>query len=195
MKRQHDHGTPDRRGVSSSLSASCWRHSAGSIHAESVPNGIAFSEFKGYEAWQVIAPSQPDDDGGCGSSPAPGCIKAVLGNPVMIKAYSDGIPANGKAVPDGAAMAKVEWAKKHKPAPPYAVTVPGPLIEVSFMVKDSKRFPGTNGWGYATFRYDAASGKWKPFGDTPAFANTCPRMPHDCESPRLRLHQLRSKVR
>jgi hypothetical protein len=51
-----------------------------------VPNGIAFSEFKGYEAWQVIAPSQPDNEGGCGSSPAPGCIKAVLGNPVMIKA-------------------------------------------------------------------------------------------------------------
>ena len=27
----------------------------------------------------------------------------------MIKAYSDGIPANGKPVPDGAAMAKIEW--------------------------------------------------------------------------------------
>jgi hypothetical protein len=50
-----------------------------------VPNGIAFSEFKGYETWQVIAPSQPDNEGGCGSSPAPGCIKAVLGNPVMIR--------------------------------------------------------------------------------------------------------------
>ena len=143
-----------------------------------VPNGIAFSEFKGYEAWQVIAPSQPDNEGGCGSSPAPGCIKAVLGNPVMIKAYNDGIPANGKAVPDGAMMAKVEWAKKHKSAPPYAVTEPGPLIEVSFMVKDSKRFPSTNGWGYATFRHDAASGTWKAFGDTPAFANTC----HACHT-------------
>ena len=39
------------------------------------PNGIAFSEFKGYEAWQMIASSQPDDAGGCGSTPAPGCIK------------------------------------------------------------------------------------------------------------------------
>ena len=34
------------------------------------PNGIAFSEFKGYEAWQLIAPSQPDNGGGCGSTPA-----------------------------------------------------------------------------------------------------------------------------
>lgn len=142
------------------------------------PNGIAFSEFKGYETWQVIAPSQPDDAGGCGSAPAPGCIKAILGNPVMIKAHSDGTPANGKAVPDGAMMAKVEWAKKREPGPPYAVTVPGPLIEVSFMVKDSKRFPDTNGWGYATFRHDAASRTWRAFGDSPSFANTC----HACHT-------------
>src|SRR5687768_14211954 len=66
------------------------------------PNGIAFSEFKGYEAWQLIAPSQPNTAGGCGSSPAPGCIKAILGNPAMIKAHKDGIPASGKPVPDGA---------------------------------------------------------------------------------------------
>ena len=142
------------------------------------PNGIAFSEFKGYETWQVIAPSQPDDAGGCGSSPAPGCIKAILGNPTMIRAYNDGIPANGKPVPDGAMMAKVEWAKKRHPAPPYAVTVTGPLIEVGFMVKDSKRFPGTNGWGYATFRHDPASDNWTPFGDSAAFANTC----HACHT-------------
>jgi hypothetical protein len=42
------------------------------------PNGIEFGEFKGYEAWQVIAPSQPDDAGGCGSSPAPGCVSRRL---------------------------------------------------------------------------------------------------------------------
>ena len=105
------------------------------------PNGITFSEFEGYEAWQVIAPSQPDDPGGCGSAPPPGCIKAVLGNPAMIKAYHDGISDNGKPVPDGAVMAKVEWAKKYAATPPYGATVPGRLIEVSFMVKDSKRFP------------------------------------------------------
>lgn len=142
------------------------------------PNDISFSEFKGYEMWQVIAPSQPDNESGCGSAPAPGCIKAILGNPMMIRAYSEGIPANGKAVPDGAMMAKVEWAKKREPGPPYAVTVPGPLIEVSFMVKDSKRFPSTNGWGYATFRHVAESGTWKPFGDSPTFANTC----HACHT-------------
>jgi hypothetical protein len=142
------------------------------------PNGVAFAEFKGYEAWQVIASSQPDDAGGCGSSPAPGCIKAILGNPVMIKAYKDGIPANGISVPDGAAMAKIEWHKKRDAPSAYPVTVPGTFSEVSFMVKDSKRFRSTNGWGYATFRYDASSDTFTAFGDGPAFANTC----HACHT-------------
>jgi hypothetical protein len=142
------------------------------------PNGIAFSEFKGYETWQMIGSSQPDDAGGCGSSPEPGCIKSILGNPAMIKAYSQGIPFNGKPVPDGAAMAKIEWRKHRDPALPYGVTVPGTLMEVAFMVKDSKRFPETNGWGYGTFRYDAAADTWKPFGDSPAFAKTC----HGCHT-------------
>ena len=142
------------------------------------PNGIAFSDFKGYETWQVIGSSQPDDAGGCGSSPAPGCIKAILGNPVMIKALTQGIPANGTSVPDGAVMTKIEWQKHRPSASAYGVTVAGALAEVAFMVKDSKRFPDTNGWGYATFTYDAASDTFKAFGDSPAFANTC----HACHT-------------
>jgi hypothetical protein len=123
-------------------------------------NGIAFSEFRDYEAWQMIATSQPDDAGGCGTSKV-GCTKAILGNATMIKAYRDGIPANGTAVPDGAAMAKIEWLKGHNDVP-YGVTIPAVQTEVSFMVKDAKRFPDTNGWGYATFEYDAESGAFEP---------------------------------
>jgi hypothetical protein len=107
-----------------------------------------------------------------------GCIKSILGNPVMIKAFSQGIPVNGKSVPDGAAMTKIEWQKHRDPTLPYGATVPGTLMEVAFMLKDSKRFPDTNGWGYATFRYDAASDTWKAFGDSPAFAKTC----HGCHT-------------
>ena len=142
------------------------------------PNGISFSEFQDYEAWQVIASSMPDDAAGCGTSPAPGCIKAIVGNPVMIRAYKDGIPANGKSVPDGAMMAKIEWQKARDPESAYGAVVPGALAEVAFMVKDSKRFPKTDGWGYATFKPDASSDTWKTFGDGPAFANTC----HACHT-------------
>ena len=142
------------------------------------PNGIAYSEFKDYETWQAIAPSQPADAGGCGSAPPPGCIKVIAGNPAMIKAYKEGFPANGKPVPDGAMLAKIEWAKEtlRPPVSAYEVTVPGKYIETTFMLKDSKRFPDTNGWGYATFVYDASSDTFKPSTTDPTFARGC----HGC---------------
>lgn len=137
-------------------------------------NGIAFAEFKGYEAWQLVATSQHDGNDGCGTA-MNGCAKAILGNAIMIKAYNDGIPANGQPVPDGAAMAKVEWLKSTDEAAPYQITVPGPQTEVAFMLKDSKRFKDTNGWGYATLQYDAASNTYKPHAgqSKPSFAKAC----------------------
>jgi len=140
-------------------------------------NGIAFSEFRGYNEWQLIATSQPDKDQGCGTSKV-GCMKAILGNPAMIKAYRDGIPANGHRVPDGAAFAKIEWLKARDSTSPYGVTVPGAQTEVSFMLKDSKRFPDTNGWGYATFQYDASSDTFEPSTANASFARGC----HGCHT-------------
>jgi hypothetical protein len=142
------------------------------------PSGISFSEFKGYELWQMIGPSQADDGAGCSSSPDPGCIKSILGNPVTIRAYADGFPANGKPVPDGAVIAKIEWAKARNTEAGYGMTIPGNLTEVGFMVKDSKRFPQTDGWGYATFKYATSSDVWTAFGDGPEFVDTC----HACHS-------------
>jgi Cytochrome P460 len=118
-----------------------------------VPDGLAFSEFKGYDAWQTIAPSQTDDG-----------LKAILGNSVMIGAYNAGIPANGGSVPDGAMMAKLEWSKKSDDASPYAVNIPDKLKTASFMIKDAKRFADSGGWGYAQFAYDAASQTFKANG-------------------------------
>jgi hypothetical protein len=141
-------------------------------------NGIAFSEFRDYEAWQLISTSQPDDASGCGTSKV-GCTKAILGNGAMVKAYRDGIPANGTPVPDGAVMAKIEWLKDHKSSP-YGVTISGTQTEVAFMVKDSKRFPDTNGWGYATFAYDAPSDTFK--ATKPATASGARAACHGCHT-------------
>ena len=139
-------------------------------------NGIAFSEFRGYDAWQLVATSQPDNASGCGTSKV-GCMKAILGNPAMIQAYRDGFPANGAAVPDGAALAKIEWLQERDETP-YGVTVPGAQTEMSFMLKDSKRFPETNGWGYVTFEYNEASDTFKPATTNPLFARGC----HACHT-------------
>jgi hypothetical protein len=115
-----------------------------------VPGGLAFSEFRGYEAWQAISISRSEK-----------VVAVILGNPVMMDAYRAGIPANGKPFPDGARMAKVHWSPKQNEFFPDA-TVPGKLVNVDFMVKDSNRFADSGGWGYAVFDYDAASDTFKP---------------------------------
>src|SRR5260221_1521718 len=115
-----------------------------------VPGGLAFSEFRGYEAWQAISISRNER-----------VVAVILGNPVMIDAYRAGIPRNGKPVPDGAKMAKIHWKPKQNEFFPDA-TVPGSLLNVDFMMKDSKRFADSGGWGYGVFDYDASSDTFKP---------------------------------
>ncbi len=115
-----------------------------------VPNGLAFSEFKGYETWQVIAVSNG------------GLLAVIVGNPAMIAAYKDGTPANGKPFPDGARMAKIHWVAQKADAVPGQPLMPTTLHDVDFMVKDGKRFADSGGWGYAEFEYDAAADTFRP---------------------------------
>jgi hypothetical protein len=115
-----------------------------------VPGGLAFSEFRGYQAWQAISVSRNEK-----------VVAVILGNPVMINAYQAGIPGSGKPVPDGARMAKIHWTPKPNEFFPEA-TVPDRLVNVDFMVKDSKRFADSGGWGYAVFDYDTKSDAFKP---------------------------------
>jgi hypothetical protein len=115
-----------------------------------VPGGLAFSEFRGYEAWQTISVSRNDK-----------VVTTILGNPVMIKAFQSGIPGNGKPFPNGAKMAKIHWTPKQNEFFP-GTTVPDKLANVDFMDKDSKRFADSGGWGYGVFDYDTASDTFKP---------------------------------
>jgi mono/diheme cytochrome c family protein len=122
-----------------------------------IPGGLSFSEVKGYEQWQTVGPSLTD---------AAHVIRVIVANPVMIKAFQDGVPGSGKPFPDGSKIVKLEWKPKTITALPFSVktpdTVAGDLEEVEFIVKDNKRFSGTHGWGYAMFDYDAASGTFAP---------------------------------
>src|SRR6476620_3755811 len=93
-----------------------WAVSAQDKYSVRVPGGLAFSEFRGYEAWQAISLSRNEK-----------VVAMILGNPVMIDAYKAGIPANGKPVPDGAKMAKIHWAPKPNEFFKEA-TVPGNLL-------------------------------------------------------------------
>jgi Cytochrome P460/AraC-like ligand binding domain len=85
-------------------------------------------------------------------------------SPVAMEAFRAGVPGNGKPFPDGAKLAKIEWKKEQSPDAPYEVKVPSSIYVVEFMVKDSKRFQDGNGWGYAVFKWDAASKGYAPAG-------------------------------
>ena len=126
-----------------------------------IPGGLAFAEFKGYENWQAISISANEK-----------LVSLILGNPVMIEAFRSGIPGNGKPFPDGAKMAKVHWNPKKNDYFP-GTAVPGTQHDVDLMVKDSKRFADSGGWGYAVFEYDAASNTFRPgtTADEPPQAN------------------------
>jgi len=126
-----------------------------------VPGGLALSEFKGYEDWQSVGPSLTD---------AQKVIRLILANPVMIKAYRAGVPANGKPFPDGSKIAKIEWEPRTITTPPFSAgtpdTVPGGLKELEYIEKDSKKYADAHGWGFAAFKYDAATDTLTPVNST-----------------------------
>jgi Cytochrome P460 len=139
--------------------------SAQDRYALQVPGGLAFSEFSGYEDWQIVAASHNGDK-----------IATILGNPAMIEAYKAGIPGNGKPFPDGAKFAKIHWTAKKDESQPGEPIVPGALHDLDFMVKDSKRFADSGGWGYAQFDYDSATDTFKP-----ADTSSSPPQEHDAK--------------
>ena len=117
----------------------------------SVPNGLAFSDFRGYENWQVVAVSQTEN-----------LLKVMVANPTMMDAYRAGVPGNGKPFPDGSKIAKIEWKPKKSTEAPFSVRIPDALQDIFLIEKNSKRFPDTKGWAYAVFDYVPASDTFKP---------------------------------
>jgi hypothetical protein len=111
-----------------------------------LPKGLAFSEFRGYENWQVVSVSQTAE-----------LLKVEVANPTMIDAYKAGVPGNGQPFPDGSKIVKIEWKPKKMTEAPFSVRVPETLQDVFLIEKDSKRFPETKGWAYAVFDYQPTS--------------------------------------
>jgi Cytochrome P460 len=115
------------------------------------PDGIAFSDFKGYEDWSVVSSARTDE-----------VLKVIVANPIMIKAFKSGIPGNGQPFPEGAKIAKLQWKPKKSTEAPFVVDVPDIFKQAFVMEKDNKKFPKTGGWGYAVFNYEATTDKFSP---------------------------------
>ena len=76
-------------------------------------SGVAFSDFRGYEDWQVVSLARTDE-----------VLKVIVANPTMIDAYKAGVPGNGKPFPDGSKIAKLQWKPKKSAEAPFVVDVP-----------------------------------------------------------------------
>jgi hypothetical protein len=113
------------------------------------PSGIAFSDFKGYEDWAVVSSARTDE-----------VLKVIVANPTMIEAYKAGVPGNGQLFPDGSKIVKLQWKPKKSTEAPFEVDVPDVFTQAFVIEKDSRRFPNSDGWGYALFDYEAASDKF-----------------------------------
>jgi hypothetical protein len=84
-------------------------------------------------------------------------LRAQLGNDIAIKAYRQGtIP-----FPDGSIIAAIHWTRVpsednnkvlNGPFPGSQSFVIGSIVNVQFMVKDSKKYAATGGWGFADFK-------------------------------------------
>ena len=123
---------------------------------------LAFSDFRGYENWKVVAVSQTET-----------LLKVIVANDVMMDAYKQGLPADGKLFPEGSKIVKIEWTFKKNTVAPYFVMVPDTLKAVATIEKDSNRFPDTHGWAYGNFNYDAASDTFAPEGNDAKCGYAC----------------------
>jgi hypothetical protein len=98
--------------------------------------GVTIPE--GYRKWEMIAPAEeaaPLDE-----------LRVVLGNPAAVKAIENStVP-----FPDGAILVKLAYKRKQSPEFETA-TIPGQATTVQVMVKDSRRYASTGGWGFGRF--------------------------------------------
>jgi hypothetical protein len=79
-------------------------------------------------------------------------LRAMLGNAVAMKAFRNG----ALPYPDGTIIARLAWkyvpsAENNKVFGQDQSFIAGSATNVQFMVKDSKKYAATGGWGFAQF--------------------------------------------
>jgi hypothetical protein len=120
---------------------------AGQADEKAAPFGIEIPP--GYRDWRLV--SVAHEEGKLND------IRAILGNDEAIKAYREGkLP-----FPDGTIIARIAWSyvpseENNKVFGRQQSFVPGPPPSwyLQFMVKDSKKYATTAGWGFAQFDKD-----------------------------------------
>jgi hypothetical protein len=116
-------------------------------------NGITY--FDDYKIWKVIASTNRFDNG---------TMRLVYGNDIAVKALEKNTI---NPWPDGARIVKVVWDKL--PVDSVGNVHAGKFNNVQLMIRDSKKFRETGGWGYARF----STPQLIPYGKTITAAVEC----------------------
>ena len=124
------------------------------------PNGITIPE--GYKDWKVIGLSHREDNK---------TLRVILGNEAAVDAARVGAT---NPWPDGAILGKLVW-KDTEHEDWTEATVPGKFVHAEFMIKNSKEYAATGGWGYARW----VGEEQKPYGDDASFVQEC----YGCHTP------------
>ena len=113
---------------------------------------------QGYRDWRLISVKRLTGKQLTGAGGALKQLRAELGNDIAIKAYRDGtLP-----FPDGSIIAALHWNEDSSDADNKALaegfpglglesTFAGPAVNAQFMVKDSRKYAASGGWGFADF--------------------------------------------
>ncbi len=116
------------------------------------PNGIAF--LPEYKDWKAISSTERFDNH---------TMRVILGNDAAVKAIAEN---HINPWPDGTAFAKVAWLQQPDEK---GLVRTGAFFQVEFMIRDSEKYAGTKGWGWARWR----GADLKPYGKDATFAKEC----------------------
>ena len=130
-----------------------WIHAGDvSAHVHPAPNGIAF--LRDYKNWKTISSTERFDNNS---------MREILGNDVAVKAIAEG---QIHPWPDGTVFAKVAWLDQPDGK---GLVRTGAFYQVEFMIRDSKKYASTLGWGWARWR----GADLKPYGKDASFTGEC----------------------
>ena len=128
------------------------------VNVPSAPNGIAY--IHGYNNWKVISTTERFDNG---------IMHVIFGNDIALKVIEDG---NINPWPDGTTFAKAGWDMLVDSS---GIIHTGAFKQVEFMIKNSKKYASTKGWGWARW----LGMQLKPYGKDASFSKEC----QNCHQP------------